>query len=75
MRERGEKRIAEILSPEAESVFPVLFFGSAAYPVNAFVLETIKDLPGIEIFSNPTGQIYNFRFDGGAGVFIGINNF
>jgi hypothetical protein len=49
-------------------------FGTETCKINAFLLDKIKDLPGVKMFSAPTGNMFHFRFDGGDGVAMALRN-
>ena len=54
----------------ASDIFEVELFDRR---VNGFLLEKIKDLPGVQVFTKESAGGFNhFRFDGGHGLFMGL---
>jgi len=47
-------------------------FCNDGYDINAFLLEKIKKLPGVELYTARTKDMFHFRFDGGGGVLMGM---
>lgn len=55
----------------AEEHCPVVF-GTGDVDISAFLLEKIKDFPGIKIFTAPTDTMFHIKFDGGDGIVMGM---
>jgi hypothetical protein len=53
------------------SMCEIVFNGNK---LDGFLLEKIRDLPGVQIFSVPnSGHIHCFKFDGGHGILMGLS--
>jgi hypothetical protein len=42
------------------------------YDINAFLLEKIKKLPGVKLYTAHINGMFHFRFDGGEGMLMGM---
>lgn len=55
-----------------DDVVEIPFYG---HKINAILLEKIKELPDLQLFTAPTDErFYHFTFTGGMGVFTGLSD-